>query len=101
MRVSTLRSGAPLERRGRVAKRRDRAEVIRDEMDGGVLELTKQTLPSAPIGASATFGSTLPRPKLTFDATGGVMPRQTKQAARCQAPPASTGVRFTTATSPG
>ena len=34
-------------------------------------EFTKHTSPSAPIGANATFGSTEPGPKFTFDATGG------------------------------
>ena len=35
--------------------------------------LTKHTCPSVPIGAAATFGSTVPGAKLTFDAAGGLV----------------------------
>ena len=63
-------------------------------------ELTKHTCPSAPIGANATFGSTEPAPKLTFDATGGcAMSDDTNNP--LPGPFANTGVKFTTATSPG
>src|SRR5690606_6136981 len=61
--------------------------------------LAKQTLPSPPMGAMATLGSTLPGAKLTFDASGGVSPDEISWPS--PGPLASTGVRFTSATSPG
>ena len=62
--------------------------------------LTKHTRPSVPTLAAATFGSIVPGPKLTFDASGGVT---TSDEISWPLPGAvaATGVRFTSATSPG
>jgi hypothetical protein len=62
--------------------------------------LTKHTCPSAPISATATFGSTEPGRKFTLDASGGVAE---SDETSCPLPGAvaSTGVRLTIATSPG
>ena len=63
-------------------------------------EFVKQIVPSLPIGAKATLGSTVPGPKLTFDATGGAA-TSAEISRPLPGPRADTGVRFTTAMSPG
>ena len=99
VRVSSTRTGAPSEPAVRYPATRIVPSWSATRCTEACGLLTKHTFPSRPIRTIATFGSTVPGPKFTFDATGG---STTSDGTTCPfpSPVASTGVRFITANPP-